>query len=221
MTETEDYDKSATPTGHHVTHENAGDDEISVEELSGELAGEQKSAWSKVSGKPATFPPEGHHASHEDGDDDEMDVTGLAGTTPRAVLGDSTAGRVIRRVWLEIEDGTDANTIAIELVGRWNGDSVARVDNIAKGDSGTYFELSANGENLWLKPSCFSGDVVSCLAGTIHRSSLSTAITIRVRQVSLGIYITICNASTGANLDMSTIPTGKYCYATLVYITTA
>jgi len=38
----------------------------------GEATDEQKSAWAKVSGKPATFPPSGHHASHEKGGADEV-----------------------------------------------------------------------------------------------------------------------------------------------------
>lgn len=41
MSETADYDKSATPKSHHATHENGGSDEISVAGLSGLLATRQ------------------------------------------------------------------------------------------------------------------------------------------------------------------------------------
>ncbi len=82
MTETEDYDKSATPTLHHASHEDGGSDEIAVGGLAGELADEQKSAWAKVSGKPAAFPPEGHHASHEEGGSDP--IAGFPSVTPAA-----------------------------------------------------------------------------------------------------------------------------------------
>jgi len=45
---------------HSARHENGGADEINVAGLSGELADEQKSNWSKVSGKPTEFTPEAH-----------------------------------------------------------------------------------------------------------------------------------------------------------------
>ena len=107
--ETEDYDKSATPTAHKTTHQDGGSDEISVlglsgllgdaqtplahktshqdggadeisvEGLAGELTAEQKSAWAKVSGKPTTFDPSAHKTSHQDGGADEISVAGLAG----------------------------------------------------------------------------------------------------------------------------------------------
>jgi len=79
MNETADYDKSATPTAHKATHQNGGSDKINIEDLSGELADEQKSAWSKVSGKPAVYPPAMHQASHELFGSDEIDVSGLRG----------------------------------------------------------------------------------------------------------------------------------------------
>lgn len=110
MAETEDYNKSATPTAHKTTHQgggtdeisvtglsglladgqtplahktshqDTGTDEISVEGLAGELAAEQKSAWTKVSGKPTTFDPAAHKTSHQDAGADEISVTGLSGT---------------------------------------------------------------------------------------------------------------------------------------------
>lgn len=79
MTETEDYDKSATPTAHAESHQDGGDDEITVQDLAGELAAEQKSDWNKVADKPATFPPSAHKASHQDGGADEINVTNLSG----------------------------------------------------------------------------------------------------------------------------------------------
>jgi hypothetical protein len=80
MSETEDYDKSATPTAHASTHENSGTDEISVDGLAGELVDDQPSTWTLVSGKPTTFAPEAHKTSHQDGGADEISVQGLSGT---------------------------------------------------------------------------------------------------------------------------------------------
>lgn len=66
MSETEDYDKSATPTAHKSSHENAGSDEISVTGLSGLLGDAQT--------------PLAHKTSHQDTGTDEISVAGLSGT---------------------------------------------------------------------------------------------------------------------------------------------
>jgi hypothetical protein len=79
MAETEDYGKSAIPLAHKTTHENGGSDEISVDELSGQLADDQPSAWALVSDKPSTFAPAAHKTSHQDGGSDEISVAGLSG----------------------------------------------------------------------------------------------------------------------------------------------
>jgi len=82
MAETEDYDKSATPTPHASTHEDGGTDEIIVGGLAGQLADAQPSTWPLVSGKPSTFTPEAHKTSHQDGGSDEISVAGLSGLDP-------------------------------------------------------------------------------------------------------------------------------------------
>jgi len=79
MTETEDYAEVTAPEAHATSHEDGGSDEINVAALSGELGDEQKSAWTKVSGKPTTFSPSAHKASHQDGGSDEIDAAGLSG----------------------------------------------------------------------------------------------------------------------------------------------
>lgn len=78
MSETADYDKSATPAAHKTSHQDAGTDEISVEALAGVLTSEQKSAWSLISGKPSVFPPDTHtHTSFE-----TLDVTNFTCLIP-------------------------------------------------------------------------------------------------------------------------------------------
>jgi len=72
VTESEDYASSAAPTAHAETHQDGGTDEINVAGLPGELSGTQKSAWSKVSGKPTTFTPSAHASTHEKGGSDEI-----------------------------------------------------------------------------------------------------------------------------------------------------
>src|SRR3989304_1192622 len=65
MGETEDYDEDVAVAAHHLTHENGGEDEISVQGLSGLLADAQT--------------PLAHKTSHQDGGSDEISVTGLSG----------------------------------------------------------------------------------------------------------------------------------------------
>ena len=65
MGETEDYDKSATPTSHKTSHQDGGSDEISVLGLSGLLGDAQT--------------PLAHKTSHQDGGADEISVEGLSG----------------------------------------------------------------------------------------------------------------------------------------------
>jgi len=65
MGETEDYDKTATPTAHKTTHQDGGSDEISVQGLSGTLADPQT--------------PDLHGSSHQNGGEDEISVQGLSG----------------------------------------------------------------------------------------------------------------------------------------------
>ncbi|MBW2091444.1 MAG: hypothetical protein JRI34_04875 [Deltaproteobacteria bacterium] len=79
MTETEDYDKSATPSSHGSTHESGGSDVISIDDLPGVAAAEQFSSWVKVSGKPALYPPVAHAAGHQNGGADELSIAGLSG----------------------------------------------------------------------------------------------------------------------------------------------
>jgi len=100
MGETEDYTESVA--AHKASHEDGGADEVNVDGLSGELADEQKSEWSKVSGKPTTFPPEAHGEEHEAGEADEIDVGGLSGQLADEQLS-SWAGVSGKPTWF---DGT-------------------------------------------------------------------------------------------------------------------
>lgn len=79
MTDTEDYDGAGGISSHGTTHQDGGTDKIAVDGLLGELAAEQKSAWTKVSGIPATFPIAAHATDHQDGGNDEITVEGLTG----------------------------------------------------------------------------------------------------------------------------------------------
>lgn len=80
---------------HASTHENGGADEIDVSGISGELADDQPTTWTKVSGKPSTFPPDDHDSMHEDGGAGEISVAGLAGVLADKQDADKLQGRDI------------------------------------------------------------------------------------------------------------------------------
>jgi hypothetical protein len=69
----------ATVAAHKTTHQNGGSDEINVAGLSGELADDQPTTWTKVSSKPSTFTPSAHKTTHQDGGSDEISIAGLSG----------------------------------------------------------------------------------------------------------------------------------------------
>ncbi len=65
MGETEDYDEDVAVAAHHLTHQDGGEDEISVTGLSGHLADAQD--------------PVAHKTSHQDAGADEISVAALSG----------------------------------------------------------------------------------------------------------------------------------------------
>lgn len=209
------------PSAHHALHEDGGSDEINVDALSGELTDEQKSAWTKVSGKPTTFDPAGHHTSHEDGGGDEISVVGLAGTTPRAILGDASGGRVARKSMLYIMSGTNANTISIVLVSAWNGDTLGEIDNINKGYSGAYVYLASNGKVLVLKQACFTGTALATLSATIAYNATNLCRTVNAESVQNNIELNVYDVPGGAVKDLTAMVDEGMMVIALTYLTDA
>jgi hypothetical protein len=186
---------------HKASHENTGTDEISVTGLSGELVDNQPLKAHALGGAKHTSAtleqlnalisnatlddsdsartPSAHKASHQDGGTDEIDVTGLVGTTPTALLGDATPGRVLRRIHLTIDNGTNANTIKPSTLSQWNGDTIPAEDNLPKGGETTNFALDEIGYSLTIKASGLTGNVVAVVAMNIYYNLCGTALTIQ------------------------------------------
>ncbi len=110
---------------HHLTHENGGDDEISVVGLSGALADNQPSDWSLISSKPSTFAPAAHHTDHENGGGDEISVSGLSGTLADAQTAASHAAAHVAGD--AIQSATSAQT------GLATAAQITKLDGIASG----------------------------------------------------------------------------------------
>ncbi|MBA7681440.1 hypothetical protein ES703_89778 [subsurface metagenome] len=223
MIETEDYDKSATPKAHKTSHENGGSDEISIDALSGELADEQNSAWTKVSGKPATFPPDStlpHGSTHEDGGSDEIDVTGLVGATARALLGDATAGRVYRHSRLKIEDGTADQSLKAELDSHFNGDNLGPTDNIVKNATTNHFNLSADGTLLRIEAAGLSANVLGVIGHLLYNAS-NVYLNLYVLSDGNDFYIRLSESKSGVWQDITDLVDVGMIYIYLSYITDA
>lgn len=81
------------------------------------------------------------------------------------ILGDGTAGRVLRLTQIQISDGVDANSIRVETnIGNgagWNGLTGDSVNNLTKGGSSGIFSLDVNGYGLSLD---VTGNAVAAFA---------------------------------------------------------
>ena len=213
-------DDSESTADHASKHQKDGDDEISVTNLAGELADAQKCTWTKLTGKPTTFTPAAHKTSHQSGESDPINVTGLTGTTPRALLGDATAGRVLRQASLKIEDGTNANTIKCTLTDYFNGDTIAATDNIAKDATTGDYTLSSGGNVLRVEASGLSGNVLLAY-GAMGANEWALNKAAKCRAVENDIRITFSTDGSTSALDITAITAGYDLLVELLYLTDA
>lgn len=223
VTETEDYAEITAPEAHAESHQDGGSDEINVDALSGELADEQNSAWDKVSGKPDTFPPDStlaHKDSHEDGGSDEIDVTGLVGTTPRAILGDATPGRVLRCAEFRITDGTNPSTLKCEFKSKWNGDVITVVDNIPKDGHAGDFWINITGTEVMIANSGLTGSALYAI-GLIAQNVTGTSFYIRCKQTIGGLTCACRHPTTGVDYDITVLVNSGNIIIYVFYITDA
>ncbi len=144
---------------------------------------------------------------------------GLAG----ALLGDSTAGRVIRQSVLRIADGTNVNTIKCTFVSVWNGDQISQVDNISKGATTGDFSLDATGKILIVENSGLSGTVLAVLASIQIINSSGSLVDSPMGDVINGdIRFRAATGAGGGTLDFTSILTGAgLFYVAFTYITDA
>ena len=209
-----------TPSAHKASHQNSGSDEVNVAGLSGALADEQLSTWDAVSGKPSTFTPSAHKASHENGGADEIDCSGLAGTGGAGILGDGTAGRVLRAMFIVIEDGTNVDTIKVRCGILWNGHVVAQQDNIVKGATTGVFSLSANGSQLHLEVAALGVNVLSAISQLkVNPTNIQFRAPARVSSSRIRLEFTGTNS--GAAQDMTAVWGSGELIVDVLYITDA
>jgi len=159
-------------------------------------------------------------------------ITGLAslpsgaGVIPDAnlkkyLIGDSTAGRLLKSARLIIEDGTSADTIKCTLVSIFNGDAISVTDNVAKGATTGSFTLNAGGTRLTIEAAGLTGNAVGIMSSEIafNTSALNfyPYTTIVSNDIVLDAYV--FNGS--STVDLTTIASGKEIYVHVCYVTSA
>lgn len=140
--------------------------------------------------------------------------------TKGMILGDTTPGRVLRVISAVINNGTDPNTIDCEIVSRWNGDTIASEDNLAKSGSTTSFSLDAGGGQLTIKDSALTGTCAAVIAVSISGNSEASFDGITVYGVAAsGIFLEIMSGAWGSDVDLTTISATKTVSILITYLT--
>jgi hypothetical protein len=137
------------------------------------------------------------------------------------IKGDGTAGRTLRTVYLVISNGTNASTLLVSCVGIWNGDNNAPENNLGKGGNGTAFALDAGGVTLTLKNAGISGDAVAVLSSSMRYNLSGTVLSVIAIKTASGIDIGVTNASTGVDLDLTTLVDTGLMQIYITYLTSA
>jgi len=227
---------------HKTTHEDGGTDEISIAALSGQAADDQppdahalagtkhtastlaqlnakvSGATLDDSGDPRT--PSAHKASHQDGGADEISVAGLVGTTPRAILGDATPGRVLRGAYIRFANGTIDLTLKCTLVSLLNGDAIAETDNIAKDATTGHFKLNATGTRLFILNTGLTGDAGFAMANIMINATGVPILTYPGIEAD-GIRLELQGYVDATAKDITDLVDTGDIYVQLVYITDA
>jgi len=238
-----DLDGKVGPIEEHAAlHQDGGTDEISAASLSGELADDQPPKAHALGGAKHTVAtlaelnakvsdatldkhtdsrtPTAHKTAHQDGGTDEISVLGLVGTTPRAVLGDATPGRILRLSELFISDGTDAQTLNCQLTDSWNGDYIASTDNIAKGVTTGDFHLSGDAGWLYIRGSGLSA-LPLMVCPTMMRDTTTRAVSVIAVASGGDIIVSIFKITNGAQQSLTSAVDDGTLTILLLYVTIA
>lgn len=134
-----------------------------------------------------------------------------------ALLGDGTAGRIVRVIRVGILAGSVSG---IKCTGYdiWNGDAIATGDDIDKGDAVGYWTLDGTyGNTLTINASGITGNCVAVLASHISYNSIGKDVNIQCDASSNNIVLVFSEAPSSGTIDLTTEITGTE--ALSVYIT--
>jgi hypothetical protein len=145
----------------------------------------------------------------------------LSGSSNAFIEGDTTAGRVLRILRFYIQDATAATEIKCWTSSIWNGDAIAEVDNIGKGETVGDFTLGAAGGAVKIEASGLTGNAVAVLSSNIHRNQCQTDLTFKVEVDSNDLEFTPFDVATGATVDLTTLVDTGDIYIDVTYLTDA
>ena len=134
--------------------------------------------------------------------------------------GDATGGRVLRRITLKIDNGTNVNTLKCTVSNLWNGDTIAETDNIAKGATTGNFTLDAGGERLDIEAAGLAGNVIVAW-GACYLNASGAVLDWSVSENSNDIRVVPRVSSTAALQDLTTLVDTGIMTLQIVYITDA
>jgi len=139
--------------------------------------------------------------------------------TQGMILGDTTAGRVLRAIEFRIT-GEGGGEITAETVNIWNGDVSGPSSDIAKNDTEGDFSLSASGLVVTFNTSGITGDVVQVLSANLAVNTTGTFYSVNTSYgTPTGIGLTFHDVD-GVTLDISTLVIATSFYVRVLYLTT-
>lgn len=152
----------------------------------------------------------------------KLDV-GWMPTTRGILEGDTTSGRVLRSVFLVMENGTTAATLKCTVTDNWNGNAVAVEDNVPR-SAGTRFFLdgASPGYFLYIRTASLPVTCIAVLSASIVSNLSGTALIVDIAGVNAtGIYVHVANAATGAAGALTTLVDTGAITINILYITSS
>jgi hypothetical protein len=136
------------------------------------------------------------------------------------IQGDGTIGRVLRVVQLEINDGTNVDTLKCTVTSVWNGDTIGATDNVAKGATTGSFTLDAGGQTLTIENGGLSGNVLMTLGALKHNAS-GADVTADVDPVANDIEVVARASTSSVAQDMTALVDVGLLRIQILYMTDA
>lgn len=120
-----------------------------------------------------------------------------------AIIGDNIDGRALRAIYFQVSDGTNPATVRLELYSRFNGDTLAAVDNIAKGSSSTYFSLDVSGSVIQIKAAALTGNCIGIVSSSLQKNASLSHLTPYARSTGQHIEVRAYSAPNGISVDFT------------------
>ncbi len=141
-------------------------------------------------------------------------------TIQGAIQGDTTKGRIFRIGYLRLDNGSNASTIKCTFVSRWNGDTIAETDNVAKNATTGNFILDAGGLVLQVDASGLTGNAIAAI-GALEANASTASIFPQVYASGNNFVIRCKLNATGAVQDVTVLVDTGIIDIAIQYVTSA